>query len=154
VIKNLLTEVDELVIAIGSAQHSHTPENLFTTGERLVMLKSALEEAGVDLKRCWLVPIPDVNSHPLWVAQVVAYSPKFDVVYSNNPLVQELFKRAGFKVKSTPVYDREVLAAKEIRRRALLGEDWRELVPKSVAKFIDEVKGFDRLRRLMKSEDQ
>src|SRR3970040_1541422 len=33
--KRILAEVDELVIGIGSAQYSHTPENPFTAGERL-----------------------------------------------------------------------------------------------------------------------
>ena len=48
-IKYALKEVDELVIVIGSAQYSHNVNNPFTAGERLVMVRQALLEAGVRL---------------------------------------------------------------------------------------------------------
>ena len=38
-IKEVLKEVDELAIVIGSAQYSHNPSNPFTAGERLVMIR-------------------------------------------------------------------------------------------------------------------
>lgn len=37
-IKDVLEEVDELVIVIGSAQCSHDVDDPFTAGERLVMV--------------------------------------------------------------------------------------------------------------------
>ena len=60
-IKNVLKEVDELVIVIGSAQYSHSSDNPFTAGERLVMVHRALLEAGVDYSKLWIVPVPDVH---------------------------------------------------------------------------------------------
>ena len=50
-IKYVLKKVDELVIVIGSAQYSHRRNNPFTAGERLVMVRKALEEAGVDCSK-------------------------------------------------------------------------------------------------------
>ena len=50
-IKAVLKEVDELVIVIGSAQYSHNANNPFTTGERLVMIRRALQEAKVDYSK-------------------------------------------------------------------------------------------------------
>ena len=41
VIKRLVEEVDELIIGIGSAQLSHTIDNPFTGGERVLMMKEA-----------------------------------------------------------------------------------------------------------------
>src|SRR3989304_2190105 len=84
-IKDVLGEVDEIVIVIGSAQYSHTVNNPFTAGERLVMVSRALEEAGINFSRVWIVPVPDVHLHMMWVSSVEGYTPKFDVAYSNEP---------------------------------------------------------------------
>ncbi|MGF3523208.1 MAG: adenylyltransferase/cytidyltransferase family protein, partial [Candidatus Bathyarchaeia archaeon] len=44
-IQKILEEVEEIVIVIGSSQYSHNIHNPFTAGERLVMIRKALEEA-------------------------------------------------------------------------------------------------------------
>lgn len=152
VVKEILNEVDELVIVVGSAQYSHRTDNPFTTGERLVMIRKALEEAKIDLNRIWIVPVPDVHIHMVWVAAVEGYTPSFDVVYSNEPLTRRLFIEAGYEVKSIRFHKREVYSATEIRERMLKGENWEELVPKSVAEFIKEIGGVERLKDLTKTD--
>jgi len=147
-IKDVLKEVDELGIVIGSAQYSHRKDNPFTAGERVTMIRKALEEAEIPAARWWIVPVPDVHVHMVWVAEVVGYVPKFDVVYSNEPLTKRLFLEAGFKVKSFPLRKREVYSATEIRERILNGKDWKPLVPNSVAKIIEEIGGVQRLQDL------
>ncbi len=77
-VKAVLEDVDELVIVVGSAQYSHTMANPFTAGERLRMVRLALEEAGLDCKRVWIVPVPDLHLHMLWVSALEGYTPKFD----------------------------------------------------------------------------
>jgi len=42
-VKSVLKDVEELVIVIGSAQYSHTTANPFTAGERLIMIRKALD---------------------------------------------------------------------------------------------------------------
>jgi len=150
--RDALKEVDELVIVVGSAQYSHRIDNPFTVGERLTMIRKALEEAGISASRCWIVPVPDVHVHMMWVAEVVGYTPKFEVVYANEPLTRRLFIEAGFKVKPVPFHQREVYSATEIRKRMLKGKNWKTLVPKSVAKFIEEIDGMQRLRDLNKTD--
>jgi len=151
-IKDILKEVEELVIVIGSAQYSHNLNNPFTAGERLVMIRRALEEAGMDCSRVWIVPVPDVHLHMLWVSSVEGYTPSFDVVYSNEPLTHRLFIEAGYKVKPVRFYERKLYSSTHIRERMLRGENWEELVPKSVAVFIKEIDGINRLRDLTKSD--
>ncbi|RJS79268.1 nicotinamide-nucleotide adenylyltransferase, partial [Candidatus Bathyarchaeota archaeon] len=73
-IKYALKNVDELVIVIGSAQYSHRKENPFTAGERLVMVRKALEEMKVDCSKVWIVPVPDVHLHMMWVSAVEGYT--------------------------------------------------------------------------------
>jgi len=152
VIKRIMKEVDELVIVVGSSQYSHRLDNPFTTGERITIIRKALKEEGIQLARIWIIPVPDVHQHALWVSQIVGYTPKFDVVYANEPLTRRLFIEAGFNVEPMPMIKREVYLATEIRKRMLAGENWEELVPSSVAKFIKDIDGEVRLRDLNKTD--
>ncbi|MGA2307947.1 MAG: nicotinamide-nucleotide adenylyltransferase [Candidatus Bathyarchaeia archaeon] len=151
-VKAVLEDVDELVIVVGSAQYSHTMANPFTAGERLVMVRLALEEAGLDSSRVWVVPVPDVHLHMLWVSALEGYTPKFDLVYSNEPLTRRLFTEAGYKVKEIRFFERKVYSSTDIRAKMVKGEDWKNLVPKSVAAFIIEIDGVNRLSDLTKSD--
>jgi nicotinamide-nucleotide adenylyltransferase len=47
---------------------------------------------------------------------------------------------------------RKIYLATEIRKRMLAGENWKELVPSSVANFIEEIDGDVRLRQLNKTD--
>ena len=151
-IKEVLKEVDELAIVIGSAQYSHNPSNPFTAGERLVMIRRALEEAKVDISKVWIVPVPDVHLHMLWVSALEGYTPKFNLVYSNEPLTRRLFMEAGYTVKSIPYYNRNIYMSTIIREKMVKDENWAELVPKSVADFIKEIDGVNRLRDLAQTD--
>jgi cytidyltransferase-related domain len=92
IIKKIAKEVDEIVIGIGSAQFSHTLEDPFTAGERVMMITRSLKELDII---CYVIPIEDINRNSLWVSHVKSMTPPFKVVYSNNPLVQRLFKEGG-----------------------------------------------------------
>jgi nicotinamide-nucleotide adenylyltransferase len=151
-IQGVLKEVEELVIVIGSAQYSHNINNPFTAGERLTMIRRALQEASVDYSRVWIVPVPDVHLHMLWVAALEGYTPRFNVVYSNEPLTRRLFTEAGYKVKSVRFYERKVYATTIIREKMVKDESWTTLVPKSVASFIVEIDGVNRLRDLNRTD--
>jgi len=150
--EDILKKVDELVIVVGSSQYSHRVNNPFTAGERITMIRRALEEEGIQPSRYWIVPVPDTHVHMIWVSQVVGYTPKFDVVYTNDPLTRRLFVERGFKVKPVPFHEREVYSATEIRKRIIDGENWEELVPKGVAQVINEIGGVERLRDLAKTD--
>ena len=151
-IHEVLKEVEELAIVIGSAQYSHNLSDPFTAGERLVMIRRALKEADVDSSRVWIVPVPDVHLHMLWVAALEGYTPSFNVVYSNEPLTRRLFTEAGYKVKGVRFYERKVYTSTLIREKMLEDKSWASLVPESVAKFIIEIDGVNRLRDLNRTD--
>ena len=104
------------------------------------------------MSKIWIIPVPDVHQHVLWVSQIVGYCPKFDVVYANEPLTRRLFKEAGFIVEPMHLINREVYLATEIRKRISSEENWEELVPSSVANYIKEIEGDVRLRDLNKTD--
>jgi len=151
-IKHIMGKVDELVIIIGSAQHSHSLDNPFTTGERIVMIRAALNEAKLNPAKYYLIPVPDAPMHAVWVAKVKAYSPPFEVAYTNEPLTSRLFKESEIRVEKIPFFDREKYSATEVRRRMLAGENWRELLPKSVVKIVGSIDGVERLRELARTD--
>ena len=151
VIRKCAEDSDHLTIGIGSAQCSHTVENPFTAGERYMMINKALRDEGID--NYSIVPIVDLNRCPVWVSHVVSLVPPFRRVYSNNPLTRRLFQEAGFEVRASPLYNREVFSGTEIRRRMLRGDEWRSLVPASVADVIDAIDGVERLRQISSGVD-
>ena len=148
IIKNLLAKVDELIIIIGSAQLSHELDNPFTTGERIWMIKSALDEENVSPEKYLLLPIPDATMHSIWVAQIFSYTPPFQMVFSNDPLTRCLFQEAQIVVHSIKFIKRNIFSATEVRRRMLFDENWKELVAKSVIEIILKINGVQRLNEL------
>jgi nicotinamide-nucleotide adenylyltransferase len=151
-IKHVLSRVPEVIIAIGSAQFSHTLHNPFTAGERVTMLRIAMDEAGFDASKYYLIPIRDLRIHDLWVPHLVSQTPRFEIVFSNEPITSRLFKEAGFRVEPIPFYDREQYSATEIRERIVKGSDWEELVPPSTSVYIKTIFGDERLRELVLSD--
>jgi nicotinamide-nucleotide adenylyltransferase len=143
------TDVDELVVGIGSAGRSHSRRNPFTAGERHVMLTRALSDCPVDI---FVVPLEDINRNALWVSHVRSLCPPFEVVYSNNPLVVRLFEEAGVEVRQVPLFERDTYEGTSIRDRMIDGAEWTDLLPESVAETIHEIDGVERLRRVADSD--
>src|SRR2546425_10887999 len=151
-IRHILGQLDDLVIVVGSAQHSHTLENPFTAGERITMIRLALQEANISLEKYVIVPLPDWDIHKVWVAHLLSQTPAFQVAYTNEPLTGRLLKEAGIKVEHIPFYHRDKFTATEVRRRLLAGENWEELVPKSVAEYLRQIGGDERIREISPNE--
>ena len=111
-----------------------------------------MDDAGIDPKRYYIIPIEDINRNALWVAQVKMLTPPFSKVYSGNSLVKRLFKEEGYEVYQPELFDREVLSGTEIRDRILNDEDWKSLVPKATIDVIEEIDGVNRIKELSKKE--
>jgi nicotinamide-nucleotide adenylyltransferase len=148
-VERIAGEVDELVLGIGSADQSHTARNPFTAGERIMMLTKATAE--MDLIT-YAVPIEDLNRNSVWVSHVQSMSPRFDVAYSNNPLVVRLFNEAGVEVRQSPMYRRDELEGTEVRERIAEDADWEGLVPDAVVETIEEIDGVARIQQITESD--
>ncbi len=142
-VTDIAEEVDELVIGIGSAGDSHTKRNPFTAGERVMMITKTLESLDITT---YAVPIEDLNRNSVWVSHVESMSPRFDIAYSNNPLVIRLFQEADVEVRQTGMFNREELKGSEIRELMVTDGDWEEYVPQPVQEVIDEIDGIQRLK--------
>ena len=150
VIGAIAEENDQIIIGIGSAQVSHTIDNPFTAGERYLMVYGAINDRGI--KNAHPIPIVDINRYGVWVAHVLNLIPPIDVVYSNNPLVKRLFSEQKFEVREMPLFEREHYSGTEIRRRIIANESWQDLVPRRVARVIEEINGVERLRAIAQTD--
>ncbi len=148
-VEEIADEVDEVVLGIGSAGDSHSTRNPFTAGERVMMVTKAIQDLDVTT---YVVPIEDLDRNSVWVSHVRSMSPRFDVAYSNNPLVIRLFEEAGVEVRQSPMFRRDVLEGTELRERMIEGDDWEALVPAVVADVLDEIDGVERIRRIAESD--
>jgi nicotinamide-nucleotide adenylyltransferase len=147
-IREIIPQVDRLIIVIGSAQQSHTNNNPFTAGERVTMITRTLIANKVDMSKVNIIPVPDINENSLWVHRIYEYCPDFDVVFTNSPLAKRLFDELGLDVKSISSYVRYSHEGTHIRNEMHYNDGWAQFVPDEVAKFINEIRGIDRMRAL------
>ena len=59
---------------------------------------------------------------------------------------------AGYAVKNIAFFDRKQYMSTVVREKMLQDDSWIELVPKSVAEFIEEIDGVNRLRDLARTD--
>ena len=153
-VRYALKKVDYLYIVIGSAQKSHQRDNPFTAGERVMMIKAALDEAGIDPGRWMLIPVQYAPSHSVWTATLRSTVPKFDIVFSNDTLTIRLLKEEGIRVVPIPYHNRKEYSATNVRTRILETKEWERLVPPAVARIVKELDGVQRVRSMIEKDTE
>lgn len=139
----------EVIIGIGSSQYGNISDNPFTANERKKMIINSLNKIG--LKNFKIILIPDIHNPPKWVDHVLSIVPSFDIVISNNLFTKQLFVEKGFKVKETPLYNKDKYSGKVIRERIIKGKSWDNLVPQEVYDNIIKINGEKRLKNITNS---
>ena len=148
-IKFALRSVEQLTIVVGSADKSHETRNPFTAGERIEMIKDSLDNDNeIDMKNVLIIPVPDLGVHALWTRQIELLTPRFEAVFSNDPLTNILFRERGIKLIEPTLYRRKLLSATEIRSRIVKGKNWEKLVTPQTLEVIQEVDGISRIRTI------
>ena len=141
-VKVALKECDELIIAIGSSQYSNKPDNPFSYEERKEMIEKVLKSNKI--RNCRICPVTDINDHSRWVAHVKKSVPHFDIVYTANPFTEELFRKSEHDIKIVHLI--EGINATKVRDFMKEGKEWKALVPKEVALFIEKIEGQKRMK--------
>ncbi len=144
-----LKKVDYLFIVIGSSQKSHERDNPFTAGERIAMIKAALDDARISPGKWMTVPVADTEAHALWPAMLKTTLPPFTVVFTNDGLTTRLLKEQGIRVEPVPYLDRASYSATNVRSRILERTEWEKLVPRPVAQIIKDIGGVERVRSML-----
>lgn len=117
---------------------SRDDNNPFTYFERMIMTRDSLLEAGIERERFAVVPFP-INEPALLRHYVPMDATFFVTIYDDwGRAKRQTLLDLGVEVEV--MWEHE-LALKpctgtEVRRRIAAGEDWRELVPNAVARYI------------------
>jgi nicotinamide-nucleotide adenylyltransferase len=152
--KQILSECDELLIIIGSAQFNFIDKDPFSAGERVLMIHEALKEAGVDLSRCYIIPVANDENNARWLAYIRSMVPPFDVLYSGNDFVKYLARSQDSSIVIEDPMFAEIneYNGTNIRRLMQESKPWEHLVPPAVAKVIQQVGGIVRINMLARSD--
>jgi nicotinamide-nucleotide adenylyltransferase len=152
--KQILSECDELVIIIGSAQFNFIDKDPFSAGERVLMIHEALKEAGIDLSRCYIIPVVNDENNARWLAYLRSMIPPFDVLYSGNDFVKYLARSQdpGIAIEDPAFAEKDEYNGTNIRHLMQGGKPWEHLVPPAVAKVIQQVGGIARINMLACSD--
>ena len=134
--ESVIDDGNELIICIGSSNEKRTESNPYTSLERTRMIKSVLSNYTCKYD---IFEIPDINNNDLYVKHLESMVPEFDLVYSGNNLVKNLFENAGYSVIIPNLINREAWQGASIRQAMKAGEDWKMDVPVSVANIISEI---------------
>ena len=151
-VKQILSESDEIIIAITSSQFNYLEKDPFTAGERIEMIQKSLKEGGVDMSKCFIIPIENQFNIVTWTSYLKAILPKFEKVYSGNEYVEMLLADAGINVIKPKFLDRPKYNATSIRKMIIEDGDWQKLVPKAVSEVIEKINGVNRLKVISKSD--
>lgn len=135
-VKQILTHNKKIIIGIGSAQYSGTPENPHTAGLRKKMIETSLLETGIPAEKFTLVQIPDIHDDEAWVVHVENICPPFGEVWSGTERVQKLFRADKKHTVVTPKFNLDV-SGTEIRDWMKKNDPrWKNLVPTGTLKTL------------------
>jgi nicotinamide-nucleotide adenylyltransferase len=145
VLKELFEKHENVIIVLGSANKSDSPEHLLSPEERQEVLETLLRSLGIKKERYEIIPVPDIDCYPKYVSHLESFVPKLKVVYSGNPVVQELFKEKGYRVEELESYGD--ISGTKLRKLMMEGKDYEKYLPKACIPFL---KKFDIVKRLKK----
>jgi nicotinamide-nucleotide adenylyltransferase len=118
----------------------HLPEsNPYTYVERLLMVKAAAVDAGIDLARLHVIPFP-VNEPELWRAYVPEDVVQYIRLFSDwGGTKLDRLREAGYEVIVLDRGAEKEISGAEVRAALRENGDWESLVPPGVAGVLKRV---------------
>lgn len=142
IIEQMAGENDEFIVLLSTAELSHFPQNPLSATERLEMVHSYLYLKYPN--RFYLVALPQ-NAFTLEnIFELKYLLPDFQSVYATNPAIVSMSKSMNIPVK--PLHKKVNISATEIRNKILRQESCRELVPKTILNYLQQIKFQERLQ--------
>jgi cytidyltransferase-like protein len=118
----------------------HVPEsNPWSYAERLLMVKAASADLGLDPTRLHVIPFP-VNEPELWAAYVPDGVTQYLRLFSEwGGTKLERFRAAGYEVVILDEGVVKAISGADVREALRESGDWESLVPPGVARVIREL---------------
>jgi nicotinamide-nucleotide adenylyltransferase len=73
-VKQILSECDDVIIVITSSQFNYLAKDPFTAGERVEMIHNSINDAEIDQSRCFVIPIENQFNIATWAGYLVEMS--------------------------------------------------------------------------------
>ncbi len=141
-----LTKVDKLWLGLGSANKTIEKNNPFTVEERKQMILSSINDSMKNKISIYF--IPDLDNHVKWVEKIDSIVPKFDIIFSNDPLTNHLYSKREVQVISIPFLKRDQLSGTRIRNLIKSDQKWNDLVPNGTKILLENLDVKNRLEIL------
>ena len=151
-VTQILSECDEVIIAITSSQFNYLEKDPFTAGERIEMIHNSLKESSIDMDRCYVLAIENQLNISTWASYLKSALPAFDKVYSGNEYVSMLLSDSGISVIIPEFLKREHYNATKIRSMIISDDDWEHHVPHAVFELLTQINAKNRLSVISKSD--
>jgi nicotinamide-nucleotide adenylyltransferase len=129
-----LSKVDKLWVGLGSSNKSIEKSNPFSAEERKEMILSSIDDSMKN--KITIYFIPDVDNHVKWIEKIDTIVPKFDIVFSNDPLTDHLYSKRTVQVISIPFLNRDTLSGTNIRNLIINDQKWENFVPEGTKNFL------------------
>lgn len=151
-VRQVLDECDEVIVAVTSSQYNYLEKDPFTAGERVEMIRDSLIEDGINPSRFMILGIENQHNVATWASYLKAALPHFDRVYSGNSYVSMLLADSGISVVQPEFVDRSKFNATSIRKMISDDGAWQSLVPAAVVSVIESVNGLSRIKTICESD--
>ena len=129
-----LSKVDKLWVGLGSSNKSIEKSNPFSAEERKEMILSSIDDSMKN--KIIIYFIPDIDNHIKWIEKIDTIVPKFDIVFSNDPLTDHLYSKKTVQVISIPFLNRDILSGTNIRNLIISDQEWENFVPEGTKNFL------------------
>ena len=141
-----LSKVDKLWIGLGSSNKSVEKNNPFSAEERKKMILSSIDDSTKNKITVYF--IPDLDNHVKWIEKIDTIVPKFDIIFSNDPLIDHLYSKRIIQVISIPFLNRDTLSGTNIRSLIISDQKWKNFVPEGTKNFLINIDAKERLKNL------
>ena len=141
-----LSIVDKLWVGLGSSNKSIEKNNPFSAEERKEMILSSIDDSMKN--KITIYFIPDVDNHVKWIEKIDTIVPKFDIVFSNDPLTDHLYSKRSVQVMTIPFLKRDQLSGTRVRDLIKGDQKWDDLVPSGTKLILENLDSKNRLQIL------
>lgn len=138
VLEELCDRADQVILGIGSSNR-YNARNPFTAAESATMIRLVLGGRGYD--NYSVVEVPDLDDGPRWRLMVKEMLGALDLFVTANGYVRSLLLDDYpilHPVHLVPPERRVRVDGTMVRAAMARGEEWRELVPPEVERFLDD----------------